>query len=254
MQLLTLMLSFLLLALTTPLVSAGPFMSDHLPTGCKLGKMGFHGDVAGHEISYNGTIEEILAYAETRYPGITKSLAARDDVPLDATAINSPNMVTRDTEGWYYGGPFDGKGHKYCGANDCPLCKQWGYAINHRIQDGINYLNKVTATCNTDAHTVRTSLPSPPWNMASRPFAGRTRVNSSQSASASAVRGTPLSTCASLRNDAKFCVLFSNDMNEHVELPCNWDLLNDYWDHPQSNGQQWDGNKAYNVFIAWASC
>ncbi|KAL5328954.1 hypothetical protein ACEPPN_002463 [Leptodophora sp. 'Broadleaf-Isolate-01'] len=211
MQLLTLMLSFLLLALTTPLVSAGPFMSDHLPTGYKLGKMGFHGDVAGHEISYNGTIEEILAYAETRYPGITKSLAARDDVPLDATAINSPNMVTRDTEGWYYGGPFDGKGHKYCGANDCPLCKQWGYAINHRIQDGINYLNKVTATCNTDAHT----------------------------------------------------------MNEHVELPCNWvstfagdiisdarcqDPLNDHWDHPQSNGQQWAGNKAYNVFIAWASC
>ncbi|KAG4431436.1 hypothetical protein IFR05_013086 [Cadophora sp. M221] len=227
MQLLTLMLSFLLLALTTPMVSAGTFVADHLPAGYKLGKMGFNGNIAGHEISYNGTIEEILAFAETRYPGITKSLAARDDVPLDTTALDSPNLVTRNTEGWYYGGPQDGKGHRYCG-NDCPLCPEWSYAFNYRIQEGISYLNKVKGTCNTDGHhCVRISCS---WHSA---------------------------------------IHLCNDMNEHVELPCNWvstfanDIVTDprcqdpenaRWDHDMSNGQQWAGNRAYNVFVAWANC
>ncbi|KAH7342700.1 hypothetical protein BKA65DRAFT_552316 [Rhexocercosporidium sp. MPI-PUGE-AT-0058] len=227
MQLFTLMLSIMLLALTTPMVSAGPFVTDHLPAGYTLGKMGFSGEIAGHHISYNGTIEEILAYAETQHPGITKALAARDDVPLDIAGLESSNIVTRSAN-LYLAGPWDGKGHRYCGKDDCPLCPEWGYAINYRIQEGINYLNKVKATCNASSHQcVRISCS---WHSA-------------------------IHLCNDMEDRVDMpCNWASTFAGDVINDPRCQDPSNDRWDYDWSNGQQWASNRAYNIFVSWANC
>ncbi|CZT41084.1 uncharacterized protein RSE6_00769 [Rhynchosporium secalis] len=220
MQLFALMLNILLLALTNTMlkVSANPLAArDYLPEGYKMGKMGFHGDVAGHEITYKGTIEEVLAYAEAKYPGVTNALVARDDVPLvDTSELTSSNITARS-------------GDRACGEKkDCPLCLKWGWAFVQRIQQGISFLNKVTATCNTDGKTcVRISCS---WHSA---------------------------------------IYLCNDMEEHIELPCNWistfaqDIIDDRKcrdDTPEIDayrravGQQWAKTKPYNSYIGQASC
>ncbi|KAK0125459.1 hypothetical protein ONS95_000528 [Cadophora gregata] len=236
MQVLTMLLSIMLVALTTPMVHAGLFVADELPPGYTWGTMGFHGEIDGHEITYDGTIEEVLAHAETLYPGITKSLAARDDVPLlDTFALASPGVVARDTQ-LIIGSPADGKGMRYCGGKKtpnestpaCPLCDKWDYCQTRRIQEGINYLNKVTAACTASAHQC-------------------VRISCSWHAG----------------------ITLCNDQEDRLSAPCNWistfaqDIVNDtencesptpHLTWPHVKGQQWAGNKAYNVVVAWSNC
>ncbi|PVH89614.1 hypothetical protein DL98DRAFT_647348 [Cadophora sp. DSE1049] len=234
MQLLTMLLSIMLIALTTPMVRAGLFAVDEIPPGYTLGKMGFNGIIDGHEINYNGTIEEILAHAETLYPGVTTSLAARDDLPLlDTSALASAKVLARAAQ-LIYASPADGKGKRYCGGDkgeqstpECPLCDKWGYAENRRIKEGISYLNKVNAWCTASAHQcVRISCS---WHSG---------------------------------------ITLCNDAEDRLQAPCNWistfaqdviddDKCQDPFVHktwPASKGQQWAGNKPYNVVVAWSNC
>ncbi|KAH7419329.1 hypothetical protein BKA64DRAFT_715832 [Cadophora sp. MPI-SDFR-AT-0126] len=225
MQLLTILLSIMLITLTTSMVRAGLMVVDEIPAGYKLGKMGFHGTIDGHEITYNGTIEEVLAHAETLHPGITKSLAARDDVPLlDNAALTFPNVATRDTQ-TVYAGPADGKGMRYCGEKSgpgCPICDEWGYVEIRRINEGISYLNKVNAFCRA-----------------------------------------PPQTCVRVSCSWHSGIFLCNDHKDTLESPCNWistfanDVVTDehckqYAPHrtwPAARGQQWAGNKPYNVVV-----
>ncbi|KAL2075558.1 hypothetical protein VTL71DRAFT_501 [Oculimacula yallundae] len=235
MQFLTIILSIMLLALTAPTVLASPFsVQESIPEGYTLGQMGFHGEIAGHEITYNGTIEEVVAYAETLYPGITKSLAARDDVPLsNIPEIASTSIAGRSASN-YRGGPDDKKGNRYCGQNnkDCPSCgnKKWGYAGKTHVEEGIKYLNKVTAACSAGGRKcVRISCS---WHSA---------------------------------------IFLCNDMEEVVEMPCNWtstfaqDIIDDVacsypkgdgsgWYLTQYSGQQFAQRAAYNVYLGQANC
>ncbi|KAG4415866.1 hypothetical protein IFR04_010993 [Cadophora malorum] len=234
MQLLSMVLSFMLIALTTPMVRAGLFATEELPEGYTWGKMGFHGTIDGHEITYDGTIEEILDHAETLYPGVTKSLAARDDVPLlDIPDLDSATVVARAAQ-LIHASPADGKGKTYCGGDkgdkstpECPLCDKWGYAENRRIKEGISYLNKVNAWCTASSHQcVRISCS---WHSG---------------------------------------ITLCNDAEDRIQAPCNWistfaqDVIDDdncqdpsaHRTFKASKGQKWAGNKPYNVVVAWSNC
>ncbi|KAF8856031.1 hypothetical protein BDZ45DRAFT_804530 [Acephala macrosclerotiorum] len=130
-----------------PMTLAGVALND-VPKGLSvrtgpstpypLGVMTFTGELGGHQVQLNGSVQEIHAQMKAKYPDFdadalvrARKLAARDggsDVTLAARNKELPGNCC-----------------------PCPGNEQWAWADAGRIQEGVDYLNNFNGLCNVGA-------------------------------------------------------------------------------------------------------
>ncbi|KAL2064358.1 hypothetical protein VTL71DRAFT_4852 [Oculimacula yallundae] len=198
---------------------SGNFM-DSIPEDFAMEPMTFNGTIGGIPIIYDGTIQEIVAYMQREYP----SFRFDADIPAgstDAVAAGSSMIKAR-----YEGKPSDGKGNIYC----CPVFNQgWKPAVSSRIGQGINYLNRITGNLVVKARSC-------------------SRVSCSYN-SAIALCNDKYET---LSADSRWIASFASDLNIACVSYEGEGLFNDLT--KMTCGQEFSADRNYNVIANRAKC